>query len=146
MKPKFQHRRFKVKRLRTISLKGGWSEVDFYEPVEPEPPKPPAKPLPDDAKPMVSENGDFVYFSNGKCWTCLLTKDEAKLAKAIAEKTGWQMDWEKAFAILWPEKAPAEKPLRDVFSNINAKLKDRKFPVRFSLTSCMARIIEKSGI
>ncbi len=130
---KLQHRRLRVKRLRTISLEDGWSEVDFYVHVKLRPKSKPATIAP-------VATGDYLdmQFSPVALWmsggavkgVCSFSETEWHVLKALVEAGADGVEYGELIGTVpgWDVEFTDDGAVKRMVSKISSKLEEAKFP------------------
>ena len=140
-------RRVKWKNLHFINEKKGIVDITYKERVpvvlsKPEP-TPPA-----DSSIIISENGDFIYHTEGKYRTCILTPKEQQLVRAVktasVEKKTLTGDdaLKMLFKVRFEGDPECKSQLHNMVSKINAKLKKYKIPLKLSFADWIVKFLE----
>ncbi len=135
---KLQHRRLRVKRLRTISLEDGWSEVDFYVHVKLRPKSKPATIAP-------VATGDYLdmQFSPVALWmsggavkgVCSFSETEWHVLKTLVEAGADGVEYGELIEAVpgWDVEYTDDGTVKTTLGRIKEKLDKKKLP--FSVTT-----------
>ncbi len=136
--PKLKLRRIRMKELRTMSLKNGWSEVDFYVRVKPRP-----KPEPTTQQPQTA--GDYLdmQFSPVALWmsggavkgVCSFSETEWHVLKALVEAGPDGVEYGELIGTVpgWDVEYTDDGTVKTTLGRIKEKLDKKKLP--FSVTT-----------